>query len=317
MNLSGIDLNLLVSFDAIYRTKNLTKAGETLGISQPAVSNALHRLRILFEDPLFVRTSQGMQPTPLAEKLAEPIGNILIQLTFVLQREKDFRPEKCNRTFWLSMTDYSESILLPQLMELLSKEAPKVKIMVFHSSREERHKLMESGKLDLAIFSHYPNNSEGHGKFNIQFKSTTDLFQQKLFDENEMCIARKTHPIIRNTITLQQFLECAHIDFTAHQGISEMGVVDKVLQEKKYKRKIVLQVSNSKTVAEVISKTDLIGVMVERLARSLASFRSLQVLPIPFEMPKLEMTQYWHARNHNDPGHRWLRNLIRNIAKEC
>ncbi len=195
MNLGSVDLNLLVVFDTIYQNKNLTKAGEKLNISQPAVSNALLRLRELFDDPLFVRTSQGMLPTPLAEKISVPIGHVLEELKTVLRKDPEFIPEKCDRTFWLSMTDFSESLILPQMMELLSNEAPKVKITVFHSSREDRHKLMESGKMDLAVYSHYPEKKEGHDKFNIQFTSKAGLYQQKLFDENEMCIVRKNHPL--------------------------------------------------------------------------------------------------------------------------
>jgi len=317
MNFKRIDLNLLVVFDIIYQKKNLTKAGENLNISQPGVSNALNRLRELFNDPLFVRTSQGMLPTLKAEELADPIKRVLLDLNNIINIEKEFIPKNCDRTFWLSMTDFSETLLLSRIIERLKQEAPKVNITVFHSNREERHKLLESGKMDLAIYSHYPKHKEGDDKFNIQFTSKTDLYQQKLFDEQEVCVIRKDHPIISQSITIKQFMQCDHIHFAPHQGMKEVGVVEKVLMEQKLKRKIKLKVSNTMAMLDIVSRTDLIGVVVERLAMHFAENRNIKILPVPFEMPKLEMTQYWHERHHNDPPHKWFRNIIHKISKNC
>jgi DNA-binding transcriptional LysR family regulator len=317
MNFYRIDLNLLVVFEVIYTKKNLTKAGEKLNISQPAVSNALNRLREMFDDPLFVRTSQGMLPTLRAEELADPIKKVLFDLNGIVNMKKVFVPKDCDRTFWLSMTDFSETVLLSRMIERLSTEAPKVNITVFHSNREERHKLLESGKMDLAIYSHYPNRREGHDKFNIQFTSKSDLYQQKLFDEQEVCVSRKNHPQISNDITIDQFIKSEHIHFAAHQGMKEISVVDKVLMELKLKRNIKLKVSNTMAMLDIISRTDLIGVVVKRLVVNFAENRNIKLLDIPFEMPPLEMTQYWHERHHNDPAHKWFRNIIQQISKNC
>lgn len=314
MNLREIDLNFLVVFDAIYQQQNLTKTGKQLNMSQPAVSNALNKLRDIFNNPLFVKTSQGMKPTPRAESLAEPIHQIIQQLEAVLAEPGDYNPQSSKRTFRLSMSDYSEFLILSKLVNALDHAAPEMCLTGVHTSRKERHKLLESGQLDLAIFSRYPN-SEDQGKYNTQFSSITDLYSKKLFEERVVVVARQGHPTIENSISQEQFMECRHALFLPHGEISEQDTVDQVLWEQRIKRKVILSTPHTSSHADIIGKTDLIGTTVERYANAVAQEHNLQTLEMPFEMPVFEMTMYWHARVHQDPACQWLREQIFEVCQ--
>ncbi len=314
MNLREVDLNFLVVFDAIYHQQNLTKAGEQLNMSQPAVSNALNKLRDIFNNPLFVKTSQGMQPTPRADALAEPIHQIILQLKSVFLEPRDYRPQVSQQTFRLSMSDYSEFVILPKLLNILSEIAPDIQVTVVHTSRKERHKLLESGKLNLAIYSRYPNQ-EFQEKYNTQFSSITDLYSNKLFNERVVVTAREGHPFIQNKITMKQFLECSHALFLPHGEIPEHDSVDQILLAQGTKRNVTLRTPHTSSHADIIGKTNLIGTTVERYARATAVENNLQVLEVPFQHPPFEMTMYWHTRVHQDPANRWLREQIKEVCR--
>ncbi|MEA3436876.1 MAG: LysR family transcriptional regulator [Thermodesulfobacteriota bacterium] len=317
MNLRAVDLNFLVVFEAMYQERNQSKAGKRLNMSQPAVSNSLNKLRSIFNDRLFVKTVEGMQPTPKAEKLAPLIHEVINQLKSIYSEFAEFQPKSSKQVFRLTMSDYSEFVILPNLINRLEKSAPKVQIKVHHTKLNDRHRFLSTGKLDLAIFSHYPQDFK-QDKFNVQFSTTEDLYKQSLFDERVVVIARKNHPEIKGEISLKLFLKLQHAIIFLHKDTFPGDSVDQRLHELCKKRKIKFMTQRTSTLAEVISKTNLIGTMVERYAKSFSILHGLQVLELPFNMSTFQMTLYWHARVNHDPANIWLRNeLIKACQSLC
>jgi len=314
MNLRSVDLNFLVVFEAMYQERNQSDAGNRLNMSQPAVSNSLNKLRSIFNDRLFVKTAQGMQPTPKAEKLAPLVHEVMNQLISIFSEFSEFQAESSKQVFRLSMSDYSEFVILPSLINRLEKSAPKVQIKVLHTKLIDRHRFLSTGKLDLVVFSHYPQDFE-QDKFNVQFSTTEDLYQQNLFDERVVVIARKNHPQIKGKISLELFLNLQHAIIFLHKDTFPVDSVDQRLHELGHKREIKFMTQRTSTLAEVISKTNLIGTMVERYAKSFSILHDLQVLELPFSMSPFQMTLYWHARVNHDPANIWLRNEFINVCK--
>ena len=181
MNLSKVDLNLFIVFDAIYTEANLTRAGQIVGITQPAVSNALARLRETFNDPLFVRTAQGMVPTPMAQNIITPVRNALQLLRVSVQESRSFNPEQATKTYRISMTDLSEAVILPHLAARIRRLAPNVNIDSFLTRRRETTKELAAGRLDFAIDA--PLNTD------------TQVRHVKLFEDRYVCVMRKGHPL--------------------------------------------------------------------------------------------------------------------------
>ena len=196
MNVHAVDLNLLVVFDAIYRERKITSAADRLALSQPATSNALTRLRKLFDDPLFVRTVNGMVPTPFAQLLAEPIKDACDSARSALQLSSSFMPRSSTRTFTLCMSDIGEHVFLPPLLKRLTTEAPAVNVKVVQATLRDLHLGLESGEVDLAI-GLFPNLPPG-------------FFQQKLYVDRLVCVARKGHPAIGGPISLAEFRSLPH-----------------------------------------------------------------------------------------------------------
>ena len=307
MNLREVDLNFLVVFEAIFQERNQSRAGKRLNMSQPAVSNALNRLRSIFNDRLFVKTAEGMQPTPEAERLAPLIDDVIHQLKTIFSEFSQFQPQTSRQIFRISMSDYSESVIFPNLLNRIETSAPRIQIQVLHTKLSDRHQFLSDGKLDMAVFSHYARNFK-QDTFNVQFSTTQNLHQEKLFDERVVVIARKNHPDIKGRISLNQFLNLQHAIIFLHNDVSPSDSVDQRLQELGKKRDIRFMTQRTATLAEVISRTNLIGTMVERYAKSFSIRHGLQVIKLPFEMESFQMTLYWHARVHHDPANIWLRN---------
>jgi len=314
MNLREVDLNFLIVFDGMYQERNQSKTGKRLNMSQPAVSNSLNKLRFIFNDRLFVKTVEGMQPTPKAEELAPLIHEVINQLKSIYSEFSEFQSKSSKRTFRLSMSDYAEFMILPTLINQLEESAPDVQIKVHHTTLKERHRFLSTGKLDLVIFSHYPQDFGQH-KFNVQFSTTENLYRYKLFNERIVVIARKNHPAIKEKISLKLFLKLQHAIFFLHKDTFPVDPVDQRLHELCEKRKIKFMTQRTSTLAEIISKTNLIGTMVERYAKKISVLNDLQILELPFNMPTFQMTLYWHARVNHDPANTWLRNEFIKVSQ--
>lgn len=297
MNIAEFDLNLLVVFDAIYKEKNLTRAGQRLNLSQPAISHALNRLRSAFDDPLFVRHGYRMEPTPLTEALKENIKKVLELTERTLEDRGTFDPYRSTRTFHIGMQDYPMVVVIPRIVERLSEQAPHINIRTFHLNMEERRTALEDGKLDMVI--------------GVKQDFGGNIFQQYLFKDREVCILKKNHSTIRSELTLEQYLEAEFVGLSVSD--IKQARIDRKLKEMGYRRNIRLTVENEVTIPQIVSKSNYIANIAERVAREYVTWLPLKTLPLPIEMEDFEFFQYWHIRHQKDPGHSWLRKTI----KEC
>ncbi|BEV13244.1 LysR family transcriptional regulator [Herbaspirillum sp. DW155] len=290
------DIRLLQVFDEIYKTRSVTRAAEHLGLGQPAVSIALARLRAHFNDPLFVRIANVMEPTPLACELQEQVHGTLASLEQVFGYRSSFDPTRAERTFTISMTDISQLVLLPRLWAHLRRTSPGVHIDIVPLS-EQTPRLLESGEADLAL-GFVPQLEAG-------------FYQQSLFRQRYVCVASADHPRIRQRLTLRQFEREEHAVVTS-SGTGHL-ILAKEIASQGIRHNIALRVPNYLGIAFVIEQTDMLVTIPERLAQVLEGRGRFKVFPVPFALPDYAVKQHWHERYHHDPGHRWLRGVVSDL----
>jgi DNA-binding transcriptional LysR family regulator len=274
-----VDLNLLVVFDVLLRLQSVTRAAEELGMSQPAMSLALNKLRSTFADPLFVRGSRGLSPTPRAEQLAVPVRQVLDQIRNDVLRQPNFDPATTVRTFSFNMADVGELVFLPRLYSHLRAVAPRANIRIVSTPPAQLAEAMQSGEVDLAV-GYFPH---------LQGAA---MYQQRLFSHSFVCIVRKNHPIFGSQITRKQFLEAHHV------------VVD---QEGKSHE---LFEATLAAQGLVVAESDLIVTVPYAIAASFAKMTNLKMLRPPIQVGQPEVKQHWHARFHHDQVNGWIRSVV-------
>lgn len=298
--MNSIDIRLLAVFDEIYKTRSVTAAAEALELGQPAVSVALSKLRHHFGDPLFVRTSSGMEPTPFSEGLVRPVRAVLDALEQVLGHRSEFDPASSDRSFRICMTDISQLALLPKLWKRLRATAPGVRIAVSPLSTDTA-RMLESGEADLAL-GFIPQLEAG-------------FFQQILFRQNFVCMVAADHPRITDALSLAQF------EAEDHAVISSSGsapaIVEREITRQRIKRRVALKIPNFLGAAFVIEHTDLLVTIPKRLGDVLQGRGAFRIFPVPFELPQYEVKQHWHERYHQDEGNRWLRGVVSELLSEA
>ncbi|PJJ06701.1 LysR family transcriptional regulator [Janthinobacterium sp. 67] len=294
MNLNDIDLNLLVVFNQLLLERSVSGAAAKLGVTQPAVSNALKRFRRLMGDDLFLRTSRGMQPTPFAEQLAEPIAYVLSTILTTLNQRQTFDPTASTRKFTIGMTDIGEIYFLPTLMATLAREAPGVTISTVRNGAIKLAEEMDAGNIDLAI-GLLPQLKAGY-------------FQRRLFKQRYVCLFRKGHVLDKPGVTLEEFAGADHL-MVVSADTGHLNV-DEVLERHCGQRRVVLSVPHFVSVGHILQDTDLVSTVPERFARqSLEPFGlSYSAHPVPF--PEIAINLFWHARFHKEPGNQWMRGVI-------
>jgi len=294
VDLNDLDLNLLRVFDAVLRDRSVTLAGERIGLSQPAMSNALARLRKLFGDPLFVRTPRGMNPTPYAQRLADPVRQALDLLELTLREGAGFDPASADRTFRLHMSDIGEIAFLPALLERLKDDAPHARIEVAQHPDAGVRDALASGELDLAV-GFMPELGSG-------------VAQRRLFRDRYVCIARAGHPHIRTSLTAAQFRAAQHVLVTS-SGTGHQ-VVERMLAEQGLLGSIALRVPHFMVVPMILERTDLVCTAPSQLAHAIARMGRFRALELPIPIPAFDVKLLWHERREQDPGNRWLRELM-------
>lgn len=300
VNLAAIDLNLLVVFDALMAERHVTKAGERLGLSQPATSNALARLRKLVDDPLFVRTAGGLQPTPRAIALAGYIQPALEQMQAALFGKDEFNPAKSERVFSLGMSDYVEFILLPKLMEKFQAIAPKASVQIRSGNRQKLLSLLDAGEIDMAI-----------GVFSEKVVWHEEQF---LFQENYVCICRSQHLQIQQSLSPEEYLAASHLLVSLNED--RVGRVDEILARRNLTRNIALSIPHFLVAPFILAQTDLIATLGERVARAFARSQNLKIFPLPFAVDGFSVFMRWHQSNQNHPAHVWLRAIVTEVSRE-
>lgn len=294
MDLRDIDLNLLVVFNQLLLDRSVSTAADKLGLTQPAVSNALKRLRAVLKDELFLRTSRGMEPTPYALYLAEPVIYALNALQMALTTRDSFAPQTSTRNFQLAMTDIGEMYFMPPLMVALSKMAPNVRVSTVRPNAANLKEDMESGTVDLAL-GLLPNLQTG-------------FFQRRLFHHKYVCVFRKGHPVAQSPMTLAQFTELDHVGVvSANTGHSE---VDGLLERAGIQRKMRLVVPHFIAVGHILQTTDLIATLPERFAQRCEVPFGLVSSPHPARIPDIAISLFWHAKFNRDPANMWIRQLF-------
>lgn len=299
VHLASIDLNLLVVFDALVAEGHATRAAERIGLTQPAVSHALNRLRALFGDPLFVRSPRGMMPTPLAQDIAPSVRSILEQVEGVLLGGRTFDPAESTRQFTLGLSDYAAFVLLPRLTARLDREAPGVSLIVRNTSRGVGLPMLEDGAVEL-IAGNFPD-------------PPAHMREELLYEEDFICAGRGDHAGLDGPIDLDRYLALRHLQVSMKGN--PRGYVDAVLAERGLKRTVAVTVGHFLMAPMLVDASDLIATEPRRLFAPLAGRLPLKLFPPPLDIPPFRVVQTWHARHDADPGHLWLRRVLREVGQ--
>jgi DNA-binding transcriptional LysR family regulator len=310
VNLKNIDLNLLVYLDVLLRERNVTRAAESLGISQPAMSNGLRRLRELFSDPLLVRTSGGMSPTERAEDLQPKIREVVASIQGVVQPEGQFDAASASRVFRISVSDYTESTLLPHMLRRMRLEAPEVTLDILTPS-DVSFQDLERGGVDLVI-----------NRFDVLPQS---FHQRPIWRDGFSCLISSQNPIRRN-FNLETYLEAGHVWVSktgmgvgvgmepgAGQGL---GWIDEALAKLGKERRIRVFTRHYESAMRLADLRDLIVTLPSKAANRLRDDPNVIILPPPFEIPEFELTMAWSPLLQHHPAHRWMRRLIADVARD-
>lgn len=293
-----LDTRLIAAFCEIARTGSVSRAAETLGLGQPAVSIALARLREHFGDPLFVRVGASMEPTPLARELGQPMRRALAAIDEAFGHRSRFDPRTTTRSFVVSMSDISQVVLLPGLWARMLEEAPGVTVDVRPLSPETPMHL-ESGGADLAI-GFIPQLDAG-------------FHEQALFPQRYVCLVRAGHPRVHAR------LDRALYEAESHVIVSNAGtghaIVERELSRQGVQRRIALRVPNYVGLSFLIQGTDLVATIPQRLAEVLSKRGRYRTFDPPVPLPGYEIKLHWHERFHHDPGHRWMRSVIARLLR--
>ncbi|MBT7437995.1 MAG: LysR family transcriptional regulator [Cellvibrionales bacterium] len=309
MSMRNIDLNLLVFLDVLLKERNVTRAAESLGISQPAMSNGLRRLRDLFGDPLLVRTSDGMKPTERAELLQPLVRDVLASVEQAVEPKQKFNEKKANRVFRISVSDYTESTLLPHLLRRLSSEAPHVILDVLTPS-DISYQNVEQGTVDLVI-----------NRFDVLPQS---FHQMTIWRDTFSCLFSHSNPIAEN-FNLKNYLDSEHVwvnktgmgaGVGMEPGSSKtLGWVDEALTQIGEKRRIRVFTRHYQAAMRLAELPDLIVTIPTKAARLLQDNPSVIITDPPFYIPEIELKMAWSPLVQHNPAHQWLRRLIADVAR--
>lgn len=294
MDLKDIDLNLLVVFQHLYTERRVSVVADKLGLTQPAINNALARLRRMLDDELFLRTSRGMEPTPYASQLAEPIAHALSTLQHTLSRKVDFDPATSTRKFTIAMTDIGEIYFLPRLMAKLSELASGVTVSTVRNTGAHLSDEIEAGHVDLAM-GLLPQLKSGY-------------FQRRLFRQHYVCMFRQGHALDRESMSVDDFADAGHVLVVA-EGTGH-AMVDDVIQRRGIRRKVLLTVPHFVALGHILATTDMVATVPERYAHACTAPFRLRYLPHPVPLPEIGINLFWHAKFHKEPGNQWLRGVV-------
>lgn len=302
MNISNMNLNLLVSLDALLTERNVTRAGKKIFITQSAMSNVLKQLRDVFHDALLVPIGRTMQLTDRAKQLHLEIKKFISQAENIFNF-KPFDPSRSDRQFIIGMEEYTGFALLPMIYTYLSKHAPNIKLFVKNIPVLQEKHMLESQEIELAIgFSHPDNMLPTH-------------YQDLLFKEKIVCIVGPHHPLAKKKLTLKRYLEAEHVSIAINQTQSPSSIIDLALNKIGYQRQILLKLSHIVPALYTIKNSNLIATVPEGVAKEASQLLNFSIKPCPFSTPEVSFLQTWHPLTNNDAGSDWLRNVIKNVAK--
>ncbi|HIJ84908.1 MAG TPA: LysR family transcriptional regulator [Magnetococcales bacterium] len=293
--LQNFDLNLLLAFETLFIERGVTRAGNVLGITQAAMSNTLRRLRTIFNDPLFIKDGNRMEPTALALELSGSISASLGEMRQILEIES-FDPQSSRTVFRIGAVDYAAAVLLPTLLKRLQNTAPHISVELVDCGGEEERRFLESGEVDL-LFSRF------------QDISTCKESLKRLFEMRYVCLYRTGHPlVVGRKLTLETFLQAKHVHY--YPGGMVTTVVDEALAQMGKSRHIVARLFSLSLIPFIVHDSDLMAIVPDGVARFIAGPLNLTIAPIPFDTPPLRLAMAWHPRTENSVQHTWLRQQV-------
>lgn len=296
--LRRLDLNLLVVFDALMRERSVSRAAQRCFLSQPAMSNALNRLRGMLDDPVLVRTSRGMMPSPRAQALAGPIRSLLNQLGSHLQPPAPFDPKTSQRDFTIALTSYGENVLLPEISRAFCASAPGARIDITRLTDQVPLEALERGEIDLVV---------GVREY---LPPQQQLRSEPFLSDRLVCVARKRRRRSRR-LSLRQFLAHRHV-YPTPLGIKH-NIVDEWLARQDAQRDIAVSTHSYLVAARIVSETDYLLSLPSRIADQLMTLFPLDVLQPPTDFPAFELNLVWHPLYENEPAIGWLLDLMRGL----
>ena len=303
MSFLTLDLNLLRVFDAVMTEQNLTRAASRLAMTQPAVSNAVKRLRDALGDELLIRTAHGVKPTARAESLWPAVRRALADLEEAVA-PRSFELAKAHVTFRMAMADATAGLLLPPLVRVIEKDAPGIDIRMMPLTTREPRPLLLRGDIDLAI-GFFPGVVA-----QLQGATETPIRHERLYTSQYVCVMRKDHPLANQELSLDAYCQANHL-LVSFSGRAR-GLVDDALLSLNKERRILLTVNQFFTAGKVVVNSDLIMVLPHHLIEATGITNALVAKELPFPMPDVHIDMLWHERDARSPGHQWLREQLRN-----
>jgi DNA-binding transcriptional LysR family regulator len=301
MDITDLDLRLLKCFDALVAERHVSRAADRLGMTQPKMSQALAKLRDAFQDPLLVRTSAGMTPTPRALEIAGHVHGLLRGLESISTSATSFNPASLQRTFTLVTTDYAQVVLFPRLLARLAQEAPQVKLQIWSANTRKLPSWLESGQVDLGL--------------GCLLEPHPTMRTRELYREHWVCIARKDHPVVKAGMTLEEFAGLERMAVIPGGSAYVGSVVEKALARARLPRKVQLSNPHYLVVPHIVAATDLVAFVPARLAHQFAKLLALRFFEAPIEVTEFGVALYWHERSQSDAANRWLRQIAYEVAQ--
>lgn len=293
------DLNLLPVLLVMMEERNVTRAAERLGITQPALSNALNRLRETLNDPLFIRERYGMRPTPKAEQLAQVVGAALSSIDKVILGQQDFDPLHATRLFTLAPNSYVEFIMMPAIVARLRSCAPGIRLRLTPFGNDVTETGVISGNTDMVL-----------GRI---VEPPDNLVVQHLMNEGLACVIRADHPLVGENLSAEQYEQLKHVNVLP-PGRMRAGLYQ-ALEQRGLRRQVAVSVTHFLAVPEMIAVTDYCATLPRLICQHLSRDQRLRIIPAPVDLGTFPVEMGWHARYRDDPAHRWFRTLITETAQ--
>ena len=303
MNLAAVDLNLLVAFEALMTERNVTRAGQRIGLGQPAMSAALARLRDLFKDELLVRVPGApMRPTVRAAALYRPVSEVLAKVRSVFAAETAFDPAAARAVFRVATGDHPATMVLPRLLAVLARQAPGIDVRISALDKRDAFDRVDRGETDVLIgaFRNLPKRIRRH----------------RLYTDAYVCAVRRDHPMLGpgGTLSLEAYVALPHVLVTL--AADDRGVVDEVLGRLGRRRRVAVTVSDFHLVPRIVERTDMIGHLPQRIAGELTRGFDLVVLPPPIPLGAWHVDVFWGGVSDAEPAAKWIRARLFEIGRE-
>lgn len=290
-----MDLHLLAHFDALVRSGSVSRAAERLGLSQPAMSAALARLRELLGDPVLVRSGRTMAVTDRARELHARLAPLLGEWLSATET-RAFAPDTSARSFVLVATDYVQFLLLPRLAHALEEAAPRVRLKVMPTNPVQTVQMLDSGHAEFVV-GHVDDPPE-------------TLRSRRLHDESAVCLVRTGHPALANGWSLATYGRSRHIQVTSNAYRNFSAALAQSLAALDVRCEIAITVPSYLATPHIVAASDFVATLPRSIATAFAATLPVSIVPLPVEMPGISLSLLWHERHHHDPAHRWMRDLI-------